>query len=196
MGPCLSEETRYSCLQCTLQFKKHIPRIREMTLNHSMRPNSLQISRCWGNLPRHHPFPPCSGRLNIPVSSRSLIHSFYCIHSFTVYIWGFTRAGVIAWTNGRQIRRPVTAFKETEIHKQAIPTKCETLDLQIQKAQSHHSSPRSKKKKSNSEISPGKWDCFDWFERQVTAKLRIWSSILYTSHPHSPQTRINLIPLS
>lgn len=147
MGPCLSEETRYSCLQCTLQFKKHIPRIREMTLNHSMRPNSLQISRCWGNLPRHHPFPPCSGRLNIPVSSRSLIHSFYCIHSFTVYIWGFTRAGVIAWTNGRQIRRPVTAFKETEIHKQAIPTKCETLDLQIQKAQSHHSSPRSKKKK-------------------------------------------------
>lgn len=144
-----------------------------MTLNHSMRPNSLQVSRCWGNLPRHHPFPPCSGRLNIPFSSHSLIHSFHRIHSSHVFE-GLPCAGVIARTNIRQMRRPIIAFKETEIHKQAIPTRCETLDLQTQKAQSDHSSSRSKKKKkSNSEISPGKWDCFDWFGRQVTAKFRI-----------------------
>lgn len=153
-----------------------------MTLNHSMRPNSLQISRCWGNLPRH------------PFSSHSLIHSFHCIHSSHVFE-GLPYAGVIARTNIRQMRKPAIAFKETEIHKQAMPTRCETLDLQTQKAQSDHSSPRSKKK-SNSEISPGKWECFDWFGRQVTAKFRIWNSILYTSQPHFPQTRINLIPLS
>lgn len=178
-----------------LQFEKHIAQIRENDIKPqhevTLTPDLKRLCKS----PCHHPFPLHSGRLNIPFSSQSLIQSFHCIHSSPI-VWGLLPgAGVIARTSIRQMRRPVIAYKETGIHKQAIPKRWETLDLRIQKAQSHHSNPRSKRK-SNSEISLGKCDCFDWFGWHVTTKFRIWSLIFYTLHPRPPQTRIKWIPIS
>lgn len=142
------------------------------------------MSRCWVYMPATSSSPSLlvleGPRLTFPLihSLNSLLHSFltYCLRAHPEQE---PQLGLV--TDNKKAHRCLQGDRNTQAgssNKMRDPRLEGTIPSQQAEFQ--------KKRNNNSVISLRKWNCLDWSGWEMTAKLRIWCSFLYTSH-HHPQ---------